>query len=139
MPDKGLTDLQKLQMLTERLHTLPEISTRLPNGTIDILSAEGKCRLECLYHEAGKTSVILATAEAGSIITSHNHEETEHIIVVSGQMIAYYHDQISVLHPGDSIKFLPGIPHRAEFPVLTIMIGVTVPDTEDYPHGFRPA
>jgi len=135
--DKIWSDLEKLRELTERLTSLPAISTKIANGTIDIISAEGKCHLECLYHREGQTSVILATAEAGCVITSHNHEEIEHIIVLSGEMIAYYQDQMTILHVGDSIMFLPGMPHRAEFRELTLMIGVTVPDTEDYPHERR--
>ena len=135
--DKIWSDLEKLRELTERLTSLPAISTKIANGTIDIISAEGKCHLECLYHREGQTSVILATAEAGCVITSHNHEEIEHIIVLSGEMIAYYQDQMTILHVGDSIRFLSGMPHRAEFKELTLMIGVTVPDTEDYPHGRR--
>jgi quercetin dioxygenase-like cupin family protein len=130
----GMSDIEKLRHLTDRLVSLQSMSTSTENGGLDVLSASGKCHLSCIYHEPGKTTVITALAEPGSFIGSHDHKETEHIVVVSGEMIAYYDDQITILHAGEHIMFAPHKAHRAEFPQVTFMIAVTVPDTEDYPH-----
>lgn len=132
---QGMSDLDKLRHLTEQLKSLPEMSAPTANGGLDVLSASGKCHLACIYNEKERTTVITALAEPGSFIGSHGHKETEHIVVIYGEMVAYYNDQITILRSGDHIVFEPGQAHRAEFPVETFMIAVSIPDTEDYPHG----
>ena len=130
-----LTDLQKLRLLTEQLTTLPEICTKASEDVINILSANGSCRLDYIYNEQGKASICLATATAGAVIGSHFHKETEHLVMVSGEMIVYAGNQIIVLHAGNHCMFLPNTPHRAEFTTDTLLFGITIPNTEDFPNA----
>ena len=55
--------------------------------------------------------------------------------MLSGEMVVYYGSAVSILHAGDHCVFAPGEAHRAEFPKDTVLFGITIPDTEDYPHG----
>lgn len=110
------------------------------NGTDRSLEYEmeaGSCFAWHQYADpSGEFAVDKWFNSKGSKFPSHAHDETECIVVTSGQMLLKYSDgEELLLKSGGSVCNRPGREHWAFFPEDTHYYTVMVPAASDYPQA----
>lgn len=71
-------------------------------------------------------------AEAGVDLPLHSHPHQQVGYVVSGELHLTIAETAYICHPGDSYAIPGGVPHRAHFPIASIVIDGFTPRREDY-------
>lgn len=68
----------------------------------------------------------------GVVVPEHNHPHEQSGYIVSGQMNFHCDGRDWTLYPGMGYAVSGGTPHRAEFPVESVIIDIFSPPREDY-------
>ena len=64
---------------------------------------------------------------------THSHEENEILIIISGQLTAYFNNGYKTLLPGDVVYFSPNQEHSVIANKDTWIFGITKPSSKGYP------
>ncbi len=70
--------------------------------------------------------------EAGRALPLHDHPHDQVGYLIQGEMEMEIGGEVSVFHAGDSWAIPGGVPHRASFPVASVVIDCFTPPREDY-------
>jgi len=121
--------------MTECLPNLGEITTAGGNNRwVEIEAGQGTTFMFGLFRTRDM-AVARAFLSAGSTIEDHQHKEAEWLFVYSGEMELTILDKKQRYKKGDCCHIKPKLPHKAEFPVDTWLLAVTMPAAEGYPHA----
>ena len=125
------------------LQTLKELTPSLPNfphgengnGFKEYEMDCGTCFGWKLFESGDKIGVHRWFNSAGTEFPRHSHPEREWIIVYTGSMTLRYDTNDVVLKVGDYVMTPPDTAHSATFYEDCKYITITIPASEDFPHG----
>jgi len=128
-------NLERLRKLTHDLPApirLEDILSYLPNGKSEYLIEKGRCLVELLFR-VPEISVMKAFMPKDSKLERHDHSEKEIIIVYVGEIEFQINGETKNCKVGNCVYFSPHQPHSAKVLQDTWMIGITIPESSDYP------
>ena len=99
--------LEKLKELTPQL---PELPVTLRNGKIIEYETEGGTILGFGLYKTARIAAQRAFMSAGTVLPSHCHGETEHLIIESGSLQIELNGDAHTVGTAGSITFTPGAP-----------------------------
>lgn len=129
-----MTDLDKLKILTTKLHDFPkEINIDCDNSHKEYKMEKGVCHSWLIYTNATTVAVHKWYNSKGSKFPEHNHSVTETITVFEGSMKLNLEGKLIVLKEQDSYTIHPHCKHSAIFEESCRYITVTVPPAPEFP------
>lgn len=133
------TNIDKLQELTESLPPFISLTTGVPRplNFKHLKTATGGPLLIAGLYKTADVAVSISYMAPDTVLGTHYHDETEILVVYSGEMIITYAlDDIKHTINSESGPFtiLPNVGHKAECHVPnTWMVAMTIPAAEGYP------
>lgn len=128
-----MSSLDILRDLTPTLAQFPPVVIE-KNNYVEWQVKNGKCFAWSLLHEPS-ISICRSFLSKGTIFPKHKHEEREWLIVYEGKLTVYILDDCIELFVGQSTIIEPDIEHSIMADEDTMVLGVTIPASKEYPHG----
>jgi quercetin dioxygenase-like cupin family protein len=121
----------------EAVAQLKEITEKLTTQHTAVYRVDRGCSVGWGLYKNDDIAVQRNELAPGTVFPEHTHKDmAEWIIVYKGRIRFTHGDgETATLGVGDSIKFEPNTPHRAEVLELCHLIGVTIPADEGYPNA----
>ena len=117
-------NLERMKEISEELMAFGERLTKI-TGTSYVMNGN---HLDVLYDD-GEVEVVKGCLGAGSKIGLHTHEQTEHYLVVSGQIDLIVGDDRIMLCKNDSYSIPSGVAHALEAKRESTVLFVRVPSS----------
>ena len=132
-------NMRRIRELTEYVHPSTDIwgPSVAEGDRRELITEEGEGHVVGLYHD-DDVSVILADLSPGCLLACHTHDQTEIIVVVSGDLRKDVHDYVRILGPGETLVSPPGEQHVVSSKDGCRAIAITVPASPDYPYARHP-
>ena len=126
--------LDKLRELTPKLPPVPKMGDYKVEGAhyTEYKIKNGTC-LSYNIPGVDGCSISRTLVTSGGIIEMHDHNEKEFIVILSGTLMIYFNNKQRTLKRADCISFEKNVAHRAIALEDTWMLGVTIPESKDFP------
>jgi mannose-6-phosphate isomerase-like protein (cupin superfamily) len=129
-------NMKRLRELTEKLvsHPLKDIAV-MHGDQVAYDCPAGSCIGKCLMSDAA-VSVQYAEAVAGTVFPTHSHSTgvVEYLIIIEGELIHEIDGRTVTATAGGYLFVHAGATHSLMAVTDVRMIGVTIPQSEGYPH-----
>ena len=128
--DNNTSHITKLRAITAELPSLDTLVERRGQTHIEYAVEDGFCVGTGLW-ESKNVVVQRNVMSKGSCFETHEHDQSEIIIIVSGTLKA--NEQI--YSAGEIIRFEPNVPHSVYAIESTEMIAILIPWGKGYPNA----